>query len=385
MKKKSLFWSFFLTFAFIPLGMYAQSVCAGADRLEEYLPILEGKRVGLVVNQTSVIASPDGVLVPLPDSLLHRGVDVRCIMAPEHGYYGAAGAGEHVSTTDDAKTGLKIYSLYGKTRKPQPEWLQELDIVVFDIQDVGARFYTYLSTMKNVIEACGECDKQLMILDRPNPNDTIDGPVLDMRFSSFVGAVPVPLLHGCTLGELGQMIVGEGWATITQPLIVVPCSGWKHGQEYACPIAPSPNLPNAHAINLYPSLCLFEGTQVSVGRGTDSPFEIYGHPAMRGRYSFTPRPSQANKSPLQNGKKCNGENLQSAGKISGFRLDYLLNAYRQLGNGFITSVSFFDRLAGTDMLRKQILSGMNEEDIRASWQEELAAYRQMRAKYIIYK
>ena len=385
MKKKSLFWSFFLTFAFIPLGMYAQSVCAGADRLEEYLPILEGKRVGLVVNQTSVIASPDGVLVPLPDSLLHRGVDVRCIMAPEHGYYGAAGAGEHVSTTDDAKTGLKIYSLYGKTRKPQPEWLQELDILVFDIQDVGARFYTYLSTMKNVIEACGECDRQLMILDRPNPNDTIDGPVLDMRFSSFVGAVPVPLLHGCTLGELGQMIVGEGWVTITQPLIVVPCSGWRHGQEYACPIAPSPNLPNAHAINLYPSLCLFEGTQVSVGRGTDSPFEIYGHPAMRGRYSFTPRPSQANKSPLQNGKKCNGENLQSAGKISGFRLDYLLNAYRQLGNGFITSVSFFDRLAGTDMLRKQILSGMNEEDIRASWQEELAAYRQMRAKYIIYK
>lgn len=385
MKKKSLFWSFFLTFAFIPLGMYAQSVCAGADRLEEYLPILEGKRVGLVVNQTSVIASPDGVLVPLPDSLLHRGVDVRCIMAPEHGYYGAAGAGEHVSTTDDAKTGLKIYSLYGKTRKPQPEWLQELDILVFDIQDVGARFYTYLSTMKNVIEACGECDRQLMILDRPNPNDTIDGPVLDMRFSSFVGAVPVPLLHGCTLGELGQMIVGEGWVTITQPLIVVPCSGWRHGQEYACPIAPSPNLPNAHAINLYPSLCLFEGTQVSVGRGTDSPFEIYGHPAMRGRYSFTPRPSQANKSPLQNGKKCNGENLQNAGNISGFRLDYLLNAYRQLGNGFITSVSFFDRLAGTDMLRKQILSGMNEEDIRASWQEELAAYRQMRAKYIIYK
>lgn len=385
MKKKSLFWSFFLTFAFIPLGMYAQSVCAGADRLEEYLPILEGKRVGLVVNQTSVIASPDGVLVPLPDSLLHRGVDVRCIMAPEHGYYGAAGAGEHVSTTDDANTGLKIYSLYGKTRKPQPEWLQELDIVVFDIQDVGARFYTYLSTMKNVIEACGESDRQLMILDRPNPNDTIDGPVLDMRFSSFVGAVPVPLLHGCTLGELGQMIVGEGWATITQPLIVVPCSGWRHGQEYACPIAPSPNLPNAHAINLYPSLCLFEGTQVSVGRGTDSPFEIYGHPAMQGRYSFTPRPSQANKSPLQNGKKCNGENLQSAGNISGFRLDYLLNAHRQLGNGFITSVSFFDRLAGTDMLKKQILSGMNEEDIRASWQEELAAYRQMRAKYIIYK
>ena len=385
MKNISLFWSFFLMFAFIPLGMCAQSVCAGADRIEEYLPILEGKRVGLVVNQTSVIASPDGVLVPLPDSLLHRGVDVRCIMAPEHGYYGAAGAGEHVSTTDDAKTGLKIYSLYGKTRKPQPEWMKDLDIVVFDIQDVGARFYTYLSTMKNVIEACGECDKQLMILDRPNPNDTIDGPVLDIRFSSFVGAVPVPLLHGCTLGELGQMIIGEGWATITQPLIVVPCSGWSHGQEYSCPIAPSPNLPNDHAINLYPSLCLFEGTQVSVGRGTDSPFEIYGHPAMRGSYSFTPRPSQSNKSPLQNGKKCNGENLKSAGNISGFRLEYLLNAHRQLGNGFITSVSFFDRLAGTDALRKQILSGMKEEYIRASWQEELAAYRQMRAKYIIYK
>ena len=372
-------------FAFIPLGMSGQTVRTGADRLEEYLPILESKRVGLVVNQTSVIASPDGVLVLLPDSLLHRGVDVRCIMAPEHGYYGAAGAGEHISTTDDAKTGLKIYSLYGKTRKPQPEWLQDLDIVVFDIQDVGARFYTYLSTMKNVIEACGECDKQLMILDRPNPNDTIDGPVLDMKYSSFVGVIPIPLLHGCTLGELAQMIVGEEWAAIAKPLIVVPCSGWSHGQEYACPIAPSPNLPNAHAINLYPSLCLFEGTQVSVGRGTGRPFEIYGHPDMKGDYCFTPRPSASNKYPLQNGKTCYGENLENIGRLSGFRLDYLLNAHRQLGNGFITSVSFFDRLAGTDQLRKLITEGKSQTEIRSSWQEDLAAYRQKRQKYLIYK
>ncbi len=372
-------------FAFIPLRMSGQTVRTGADRLEEYLPILEGKRVGLVVNQTSVIASPDGVLVLLPDSLLHRGVDVRCIMAPEHGYYGAAGAGEHISTTDDAKTGLKIYSLYGKTRKPQPEWLQDLDIVVFDIQDVGARFYTYLSTMKNVIEACSECDKQLMILDRPNPNDTIDGPVLDMKYSSFVGVIPIPLLHGCTLGELAQMIVGEEWAAIAKPLIVVPCSGWSHGQEYACPIAPSPNLPNAHAINLYPSLCLFEGTQVSVGRGTGRPFEIYGHPDMKGDYCFTPRPSASNEYPLQNGKTCYGENLKNIGRLSGFRLDYLLNAHRQLGNGFITSVSFFDRLAGTDQLRKLITEGKSQTEIRSSWQEDLAAYRQKRQKYLIYK
>lgn len=385
MKNISLFSFFLFFFLGIHINVIAQNVATGADRIEEYLPILEGKRVGLVVNHTSVISSENGNLVPLPDSLLHRGVDVHCIMAPEHGYYGSAGAGEHLSNGDDASTGLKIYSLYGNTRKPQPEWLADIDIIVFDMQDVGARFYTYLSTMKNVIEACGEQDKELMILDRPNPNDTIDGPVLDMKFSSFVGVIPIPLLHGCTLGELAQMIVGEGWADISKPLIVVPCSNWHHGQEYDCPIAPSPNLPNPHAIRLYPSLCLFEGTEVSVGRGTDFPFEVYGHPAISGDFSFTPKPSSSNKNPLQNGKKCNGEDLREVKLEPGFHLEYLQNAQKQLGNGFVTSQSFFDRLAGTDVLRKQLLEGLNSEEIRKSWKSGLDEYRLVRSKYLIYE
>ena len=365
--------------------MNAQEVRTGADRIEEYLPLLQGKRVGIVVNHTSVIYSPDGNLVPLPDSLIHRGVNVKCIMAPEHGYKGVAGAGEHLSDQNDASTGLKIFSLYGNTKKPQKEWMEDIDILIFDMQDVGARFYTYLSTMKNVIEACGEEDKELMILDRPNPNDTIDGPVLDMKFSSFVGVLPIPMLHGCTLGELAKMIVGEGWAEISKPLIVVPCINWKHGQDYNCPIAPSPNLPNSHAIRLYPSLCLFEGTGVSVGRGTEFPFEVYGHPAMKGSFSFIPKTTASNKSPLQNGKKCNGEDLREVFLNPGFNLAFLQNAQKQLGNALVTSQSFFDRLAGTDVFRKQLLSGMSEKEIRNSWQLDLEKYKEMRLKYVLYR
>lgn len=381
----SLFIAFLYAVLSFQFKLMAQEVRTGADRIEEYLPLLQGKRVGLVVNHTSVISASDGSLVPLPDSLIHRGVNVRCIMAPEHGYEGVADAGEHLSDQNDVSTGLKIYSLYGNTRKPQKEWMEDIDILIFDMQDVGARFYTYLSTMKNVIEACGEEDKELMILDRPNPNDTIDGPVLDMKFTSFVGALPIPLLHGCTLGELAKMIVGESWAEIAKPLIVVPCVNWKHGQDYDCPIAPSPNLPNSHAIRLYPSLCLFEGTGVSVGRGTEFPFEVYGHPAMKGSFSFVPKPSASNKSPLQNGKKCNGEDLREVFLGPGFNLAFLQNARQQLGNALVTSQSFFDRLAGTDVFRKQLLSGKSEQEIRDSWQIELEKYKEMRMKYLLYR
>lgn len=388
MKNISQFFIILFCLICFHVELKAQNVRTGADRIEEYLPILEGKRVGLVVNHTSVISSPEGNFVPLPDSLLNRGVQVKCIMAPEHGYKGVADAGEHLSNEEDANTGLKIYSLYGKTRKPQKEWLDEIDIVVFDMQDVGARFYTYLSTLKNVLEACGEQNKEVMVLDRPNPKDTIDGPVLDPKFESFVGCIPIPLLHGCTLGELAQMMVGEEWAKMTNQLIVVPCSGWTHGQEYDCPIAPSPNLPTPHAISLYPSLCLFEGTEVSVGRGTDFPFEVYGHPTMnKGKmsFSFTPKPSASNKNPLQNGKICMGEDLREIVPFKGFSLEYYLKAYKQLGASLITSVSFFDRLAGTDKLRKQILSGMDESQIRETWQADLSAYKETRAKYLIYE
>lgn len=379
-----LFLLLFLLIAY-PKCMFGQEIITGADRIEEYLSILKDKRVALVVNHTSVILSQEGDYIPLPDSLIHRGVDVRCIMAPEHGYKGSADAGEHLSNSQDLSTGLQIYSLYGKTRKPQSEWLKDIDIIVFDIQDVGARFYTYLSTLKNVIEACGENDKELLVLDRPNPNDTIDGPVLDLKFESFVGCLPIPLLHGCTLGEMAQMIVGEEWVSVSPSLIVVPCGGWKHGDSYILPIAPSPNLPNNHAINLYPSLCLFEGTGVSVGRGTDFPFEVYGHPMIKSDFSFIPRPTESNKSPLQNGKKCFGEDLRNVVPKNGFNLEYLLKAYKSLGNNFVTSISFFDRLAGTDILRIQMMSGKSESQIRDSWQDGLNEYRKIREKYLIYK
>ena len=367
------------------IDSFAQKILTGADRIEEYLPILDGKRVGLVVNHTSVITSADGSLAPLPDSLISRGVDVRCIMAPEHGYKGVAEAGEALRNGEDAQTGLKIYSLYGNTKKPQKEWMKDIDILVFDMQDVGARFYTYLSTLFYVMEACGEFHKELMVLDRPNPNDTIDGPVLDMKFKSFVGIIPIPLLHGCTLGELAQMINGEGWVNLTEQLIVVPCENWRHGEKYDCKIAPSPNLPNPHAIRVYPSLCLFEGTSVSVGRGTTHPFECYGHPKMKGAFSFTPKPNASNKNPLQNGKLCKGEDLREQDEMGGFNLSFLLNAYKQLGPTFITSTSFFDRLAGTDLLRKQILAKKTEKEIRKSWQKDLNKYKEMRKQYLLYQ
>lgn len=367
------------------IDLYAQNLQTGADRIEEYLPIIKDKRVGLVVNHTSVISCTNGTYKALPDSLIARGVNVKCIMAPEHGYKGVAEAGEHLKNAKDEETGLKIYSLYGTTKKPQKEWMEDIDILIFDMQDVGARFYTYLSTLYYVMESCGENHKELLILDRPNPNDAIDGPILDPKFKSFVGIIPIPLLHGCTLGELAEMMAGEGWVNITENLIVVPCNNWKHGDKYDCPIAPSPNLPNAHAINIYPSLCLFEGTSVSVGRGTIHPFECYGHPNMKGSFVFTPKPSKSNKNPLQNGKACKGEDLRNLEQIKGFNLSFVLNAYKQLGASFITSTSFFDRLAGTDKLRKQILSGMTEKQIRSSWQKDLTDYKKIRENYLLYK
>lgn len=362
----------------------SSAVRCGADRTEEYLHLIEGKRVGLVVNHTSVIAS-DYRFVPLPDTLLKLGVDVRCIFAPEHGYKGMSDAGEHVRNGSDAETGLKIYSLYGKNKKPQKEQVEDIDVIVFDMQDVGARFYTYLSTLYYVIKACQEFQKELIVLDRPNPNDTVDGPMLDKKFESFVGIVPVPLLHGCTFGEMARMIAGEWLGEIAEGLTIIPCSGWKHGQPYDIPIAPSPNLPNPHAIGLYPSLCLFEGTGVSVGRGTAFPFEVYGHPAMKSRFSFTPRPSALNKNPLQNGKVCRGEDLRKIEAPHGFSLKYIIKAYKQLGTKLITSQSFFDRLAGTDMLRKQIMAGKSEAEIRKTWQKELNKYNEIRSKYLIYE
>jgi len=340
-------------------------VVTGAESMSVYLPMLEGKRVGLVVNQTAVVTRPsDGVLIPLPDTLMSRGVDVRCIMAPEHGYKGSAEAGAHITNGKDANTGLTIYSLYGKTKKPQPEWLKDLDILVFDIQDVGCRFYTYLSTLYYVMQAASEYHVELIILDRPNPKDVVDGPTLDVKFTSFVGIIPIPLLHGCTLGELARIMAELNWLNEKrQPnqeepelnFSVIPCSGWKHGQPYSLPIGPSKNLQNDHAIALYPSLCLFEGSEVSVGRGTDHPFEMFGK-----------------------------HDLRETEAPEGFSLRFYLQHQKETGWGWITRRQFFNQLAGSDKLYNQLKAGMSEEQIRATWKADLEHFRAIRKKYAIY-
>lgn len=341
------------------------TVKTGAEHTRSYMPLLKGKRVGMVVNQTSVIYRPtDGKYIPLPDSLLALGVDVRCIMAPEHGYRGTAEAGAHIKNGKDEATGLQIYSLYGNTKKPKAEWLKDIDVVIFDIQDVGCRFYTYLSTLYYVIQACGEQQKELIVMDRPNPKDVVDGPVLDMKFQSFVGMLPIPLLHGCTLGELARMMTDMDWVPEEQQpglpepvdrLTVIPCTGWKHGMAYSLPIGPSKNLQNDHAIALYPSLCLFEGSEVSVGRGTDHPFEMFASHDLR-----------REKAP------------------EGFSLKYYLQHQKEKGWGWITRAKFFNQLAGTDQLYEQLKAGMNEDQIRASWTEDLEKFKILRMKYALY-
>lgn len=378
-----------------PLQRSTQSLKTGAERLSEYLPKLCNKRVALLVNQTSGVRADDGRWVPLADTLIDRDVDVRFLMAPEHGLKGRVSAGDAVGDSHyEQKQNLKVYSLYGKNKKPQQEWLKEVDCVIFDIQDVGCRFYTYLSTLYYLLEACQESGTEVLVLDRPNPHDTIDGPVLDLRFRSFVGMVQVPLLHGCTLGELARMMVGENWlaedtAAHAPALTVIPCQGWKHGDDYSLPVAPSPNLRTDHAIRLYPSLCLFEATDISVGRGTDWPFEVLGHPQMQGDFTFTPKHCESATHPLQENQLCHGYDLRLVAKDKGFHLDWLLDCHRQFSTpeqplNWIRQNTFFDRLAGTDQLRLQMSEGKSEAEIRASWQEDLQQYRQIRQKYVMY-
>lgn len=365
---KRFFLLFLITIAtFFSFGnalCYAK-VTTGAESMSVYLPLLKGKRVGLVVNQTAVVTRPsDGALIPLPDTLLSRGVNVRCIMAPEHGYKGTAEAGAHITNGKDATTGLTIYSLYGNNKKPKAEWLKDIDVLVFDIQDVGCRFYTYLSTLFYVMQAASEYHKELIILDRPNPKDVVDGPTLEMKFSSFVGIIPIPLLHGCTLGELARMMVELDWlkeqrqpgqAEPELKFTVIPCAGWKHGQPYSLPIGPSKNLQNDHAIALYPSLCLFEGSEVSVGRGTDHPFEMFAN-----------------------------HDLRQVEAPKGFSLRFYMQHQKEKGWGWITRPKFFNQLAGTDKLYNQLKSGMTEEQIRATWEKDLTHFRALRKKFAIY-
>jgi len=366
-------------------------VVVGAARMEIYLPVLQSaKGVGLVVNPTSSVGAQH-----LVDTLLASGVGVRQIFAPEHGFRGNADAGETVADGKDKQTGLSIISLYGDNKKPKPSQLEGLDVIVFDIQDVGVRFYTYISTLHYVMEACAEQGIKVLVLDRPNPNGHyVDGPVLDPRFKSFVGMHRVPIVHGMTVGEYAKMVNGEGWLKegIQCELEVVPCQNYTHATPYELPVKPSPNLPNNRSIYLYPSLCFFEGTVVSVGRGTNTQFQVYGHPdSPIGDYYFTPEPMPGAKYPKLEGKRCRGFSLATTApedirQDAHLNLNYLVGfyqAYPDQANFFLETL-FIDKLAGTDVLRKAIIAGQSAEDIRASWAEGLEAYRKMREDYLLY-
>lgn len=364
----------------------------GADRLEELFPLLENKRISLVVNQTSLVQN-----VHLLDTLYNKGVHITQVFAPEHGFRGDADAGEFIKNGKDYRTQVPIISLYGKNKKPQPSQLQQTDIMIFDIQDVGARFYTYISTMFYVMQACAENNKELIILDRPNPCDYVDGPVLDMKYKSFVGILPIPILHGCTIGELAQMINGEGWLgnNLQCPLKVITIEDWKHGQPYSLPVKPSPNLPNDQAIALYPSLCPFEETSVSVGRGTDFPFQIIGSPTTKNlKFRFMPHSMKgSDKHPLHQDTYCYGLNLSSEKNIpKGFSLQYVIQFYNYFQNltkhaekEFFTRPHWFDLLMGTNQVRLDILKDKSEEQIRSAWQKKLNQYKEIRKKYLLYE
>ncbi|CAM1333369.1 exo-beta-N-acetylmuramidase NamZ domain-containing protein [Tenacibaculum aestuariivivum] len=372
----------------------------GAEKTEVYLPLLKGKNIAIVANQTSVLdvlqraeVTPNvmgsiTVTHHLVDYLhTYKNINVKKVFAPEHGFRGKADAGETVVDGIDTKTQLPIISLYGKNKKPSQAQLKNIDVVVFDIQDVGARFYTYISSLHYVMEACAEANIPVIILDRPNPNaHYIDGPVLEMAHTSFVGMHPVPVVYGMTIGEYGQMINGEKWLknNIKCNLTVITLNNYTHNTPYNLPIKPSPNLPNATAINLYPSLCFFEGTNVSAGRGTSKQFQIYGAPYLtKAPFSFTPKPNQGAKYPKYKGQVCYGENLQEIKKLSSLNLSWLLKTYKKAPKKAFFN-NFFTKLAGTKKLQLQIEQGIPEKEIHNSWKKELAAFKKIRAKYLLY-
>lgn len=366
-------------------------VLPGAYDMGAYLSGLQNKRVAVCGNQTSMVGD-----VHLVDTLRASGVQVVKIFCPEHGFRGNKEAGAHIASTTDAKTGLPIISLYGKNKKPQTEQMKGLDVVVFDLQDVGCRFYTYISTLHYVMEAAAENGVRVVVLDRPNPNIYfVDGPVLDTAYRSFVGMHPVPVVYGMSIGEYAMMINGEGWLAggVRCDLQVVRNQNYTRDSRYGLPVAPSPNLPNAESIYLYPSLCFFEGTNVSVGRGTAMPFQIYGAPGLtKGDYSFTPVPVPgASENPPFKNQLCTGCNLfdyaharlQADNRV---HVDYLLTAYVGCADKekFFVNAKFFDKLAGTDQLRKQIVAGLTEEEIRDSWRDGLERFERVREKYLLY-
>lgn len=377
----------------------------GADNLYNHLALFKNKKVAIVTNQTGLVTydsiyntrNETGLnkqkmiirTVHLVDYITEQTpVKLVKIFAPEHGFRGTADAGETIDDSKDAKTGLPILSLYGNNKKPTAEHLAGIDILLFDLQDVGARFYTYISHLHYIMEACAENNVSLIILDRPNPNGAIvDGPILNPEYSSFVGMHPVPILHGMTIGEYAIMINGQGWLKnkVQCHLNIIPCENYRRSMPYDLPINPSPNLPNPTSINLYASLCLFEGTNVSVGRGTSTQFQVFGSPYLPATgFSFVPEPNYGAKNPMYNNVMCYGEDLTKASKVNQLELKWLLQAYRETSNPDSFFNSFFTKLAGSPVLQSQIESGLSEEAIRESWKEGLIAFKKMRKDYLLY-
>lgn len=363
-----------------------KEIQVGAERIELYLPYLESKRVGLVGNQSSLVGTTH-----LVDTLISLNVNLIKVFSPEHGFRGKADAGEKVDNAVDEKTGLPIVSLYGKNKKPTHEQLKNIDVLIFDIQDVGVRFYTYISTLHYVMEACAEDNILLIVLDRPNPNGHyVDGPVLQSGFESFVGMHHVPVVHGLTIAEYAKMINGEGWLPDQKrcELRIIPCANYSHQTPYSLPVNPSPNLRSDLAIQLYPSLCLLEGTDVTVGRGTPGPFERYGHPDFpKLPFSFTPQPDEGSKNPKHSGELCYGVNLADSNitRMKEFDISFLRDANKYLnGELFKNKRPIFNLLAGNDELWKQIEDEKSEKEIRATWEPELGNFKKMRKQYLLY-
>ncbi len=382
------------------------AIKTGADNYEIYLPLLKDKKVGIVTNQTGIvnyqgletiyIQDPrqkpvtriKNKTISIVDYLIGREVSLIKIFAPEHGFRGTADAGEHIVDGKDTKTGLPIISLYGTNKKPKPDQIAGIDIMIFDLQDVGVRFYTYISTLHYIMEACAENKIELIVLDRPNPNGAIvDGPVLEKEFTSFVGMHPIPVLHGMTIGEYAQMINSEKWLKdgVQCQLTVIPCLNYNRKMNYSLPVKPSPNLPNDQSVNLYPSLCLFEGTNISIGRGTEMQFQIYGAPSLpKSDFSFTPLPNLGAKEPLYKDQICNGEDLRKVEKVACLELKWLIKAYKTTSNKATFFNTFFTKLAGTKQLQEQIETGTSEAEIRKSWKKGIAAFLELRKKYLLY-
>lgn len=372
------------------------SIVVGANQTEAYLPLLKGKKIGVLGNQSSVIfrkensASEEQNFTHLVDSLLALDVEILKVFAPEHGFRGTADAGELIKDGKDVKTGLPVISLYGDNKKPTPDQLKGLDLLVFDLQDVGARFYTYISSLHYLMEACAENNLPLIILDRPNPNSHYtDGPILNMEYKSFVGMHPVPVVHGMSTGEYAQMINGEKWLKngVQCDLRVITMSNYEPGAEYRLPVKPSPNLPNAQAVNLYPSLCFFEGTNVNAGRGTLKQFQVFGSPFLHKEvfpYSYIPESREGAKNPKHLGKTCYGKDLTEHPRLKAINLEWLITAYRNTADKPAFFNDFFTRLAGGKELQKQIEAGWSQKEIKETWQKGLEDFKEMRRKYLLY-